>query len=195
MKTINQLEQESKQAREELCVEMVSYLPISSKNAGIIADKLILASVAMVTYQLAQAEQLRNGKIIKIDSNSTTFTIPEKKSVEIYAYGGGGSGGSSVKGNGLFRLENLTASQHEALVNYLSGNSSKSLPEVSQEERDSDGWINWGGGLCPVDTEIEVEYKMRFSEDVHFSKALYLEWGKDIVERDWDIVAYRIVKG
>lgn len=194
MKTINELEREAKQAREEVISQLTETLDLSEKAAKQMADKLILASVAMVTYQLAQAEQLRNGTLIKIDSNSTTFTIPEKKTVEIYAYGGGGSGGSSVKGNGLFRLENLTASQHEALVNYLSGNSSKSLPEVSQEERDSDGWIDWGGGDCPTSQYDQVDYALRDGTVYYNGRASVLEWRRDIVERSWDVVAYKVAK-
>lgn len=57
MKTIEQLEQEAKQAREDLSFLMFGCLPINKINAGIIADKIILASVSMMTYQLAQVKK------------------------------------------------------------------------------------------------------------------------------------------
>ena len=53
-------------------------------------------------------------------------------------------------------------------------------------------FIVWTGGDCPVASSTDVEYKMRGSDDVHVSKALSLEWRRDIMPRDWDIVAYRV---
>jgi hypothetical protein len=53
MKTLNQLEQEAKQARDEAIKEVSQYVP----NAIEVTDKIILAAIAMVTYQFALASQ------------------------------------------------------------------------------------------------------------------------------------------
>ncbi len=53
MKTLGTLEQEARQAREEAIKEVSQYVP----NAIEVTDKLILAAVAMVTYQFALASQ------------------------------------------------------------------------------------------------------------------------------------------
>ena len=99
-KSIEQLEQEAKQAREVAAMALAEVLPYGT--GSVIADKLILASVAMVTYQFALGMQ-------------------------------------EVSGDG----------------------SGESLPEVSQEELDSDGFIKWDGGDCPVKSSETVEVKFR----------------------------------
>ena len=164
MKTLYQLEQEAQQAREELCVNMVSYLPISSRNAGIIADKLILASVAMVTYQFALGMQ-------EVSGDGSGESLPEY-------------------------IEKKMKSNIAANQDYLTGDGSrKSLPEVSQEERDSDGFIKWDGGDCPVDPDSPTIVKFRDGNQSRVPhKAGSYEWRRDIVERSWDIVAYKVAK-
>lgn len=135
MKTIEQLAQEAKQARDDVALALAEVLPYGT--GSVIADKLILASVAMVTYQFALGMQ-------------------------------------EVSGDG----------------------SGESLPEVSQEERDSDGFSKWDGGDCPVDPDDPTIVKFRDgnqADEPH--KAGSYEWRRDIVERSWDIVAYKIVKG
>jgi len=132
MKTLNQLEQEAQQAREEAIKEVSQYVP----NAIEVTDKLILAAVAMVTYQFAL-------------------------------------GMAEIGGDRNIQI----------------------MPEVSQDERDSDGFIKWGGGEFPVGLYDQVDYKLRDGTVYYNSRASLLEWRRDIVERSWDIVAYRVVKG
>lgn len=81
--------------------------------------------------------------------------------------------------------------------NEVSGDGSgQALPEVSQEERDSDGFIKWDGGDCPVDPDSPTIVKFRDGNQSRVPhKAGSYEWRRDIVERSWDIVAYKIVKG
>lgn len=55
-----------------------------------------------------------------------------------------------------------------------------------------DGWIEWGGGVCPVDGETMVVVK--FSDGRVYSGfcAQVWDWSPDGVARD--IIAYRVVK-
>ena len=133
MKTLYQLEQEAKEARDDVALALAEVLPYGT--GSVIADKLILASVAMVTYQFALGMQ-------------------------------------EVSGDG----------------------SGESLPEVSQEERDSDGWIEWiewDGGGQPIDDETMVKVKFRGGMiDKDIARRYY--WKHDMCNAD--IIAYRIVK-
>lgn len=52
-------------------------------------------------------------------------------------------------------------------------------------------WIDWGGGDCPVEFDVIVEYKLR-SDRRYTSVARYLCWYHEGGEND--IIAYRIVK-
>ena len=52
-------------------------------------------------------------------------------------------------------------------------------------------WIEWGGGTCPVELDVIVEYKLR-SDCRNTRVARYLYWGND--GDTADIIAYRIVK-
>ena len=52
-------------------------------------------------------------------------------------------------------------------------------------------WIEWGGGECPVELDVIVEYKLR-SDCRNTRVARYLFWIHD--GGDYDIIAYRIVK-
>ena len=61
---------------------------------------------------------------------------------------------------------------------------------VSMNQPESD-WIDWGGGACPVELDVIVEYKLR-SDCRHTSVARYLLWFHEGGEND--IIAYRIVK-
>ena len=78
--------------------------------------------------------------------------------------------------------------------NEVSGDGSgESLPEVSQEERDSDGWIVWNGGSCPIDENVKVELKFRSSQ---YENIIDYAGGFSWYPKDdgTDIIAYRIVK-
>jgi hypothetical protein len=56
-------------------------------------------------------------------------------------------------------------------------------------------WIEWGGGECPVDGDVEVEFRMRGDDpgtELGRACAGILDWsgGADV---EWEIVAYRLV--
>lgn len=78
--------------------------------------------------------------------------------------------------------------------NEVSGDGSgESLPEVSQEDHDSDGWIEWGGGKCPVLENVKVYVRFASGkEDRSPFESGYFRWS----HHGWanDIIAYRIVK-
>ena len=62
------------------------------------------------------------------------------------------------------------------------------LASMNQPESD---WIEWGGGECPVELDMIVEYKLR-SDFRNTRVARYLFWGNH--GDGSDIIAYRIVK-
>lgn len=130
MKTIKQLEQEAQQARKNLIATIELGAP-----ASLLADDMILAAVAMATYQFALGMQ-------------------------------------EISGDG----------------------SGKYFPEVSQEERDSDGWSDWNGygHDCPIPENLKIE--ARFANgDINNGEAGQYRWHH--VGNGYDLIAYRIVKG
>lgn len=189
MKTINELEQEAQQAREDLINEFSEIFNVSKESAKRLADKFILSSVAMVTYQLAQAERLHNGEVIKNPSKeSYKFVVPDNSTV--YLCGGGGAGGGNISTTSSVVGSSGSSGSFKGIVTI-----EESLPEVSQEERDSDGFIKWDGGDCPVDADAPTIVKFRDGNQSCVShKAGSYEWRRDIVERSWDIVAYKVAK-
>lgn len=58
---------------------------------------------------------------------------------------------------------------------------------------DADGWIEWHGGECPVDSDAIVEVKYRKPSPFHFNndRAGYFAWSHD--GNSGDIIAYRMV--
>lgn len=76
------------------------------------------------------------------------------------------------------------------------GNSSNGITREQYESAlsASDGWIEWGGGECPVDERVMVEYKVRSSDDVRYSNGRYLRWWHDCDWQSGDIIAYRLPK-
>ena len=88
--------------------------------------------------------------------------------------------------------DNTTDKPHEDslhdLVAYGALYGEARLASLNQPESD---WIEWGGGECPVELDVIVEYKLR--SDLRCTRvARYLFWGHD-GDSD-DIIAYRIVK-
>lgn len=91
---------------------------------------------------------------------------------------------------------------HNDAKHKVSGDGSgESLPEVSQEERDSDGWLVWNGGKRPVGKNEMVEVKFRLiavGSDINIA-GMY-RWNhadkSSVIDGDpkGDIIAYRIVK-
>ncbi|MBD8241344.1 hypothetical protein IFT95_03930 [Pantoea agglomerans] len=63
------------------------------------------------------------------------------------------------------------------------------LPILEQQERGDDGWIEWGGGECPVADHVKVEYQLRAGAKGS-EPAKRLEWRHE--GKRHDIIAYRI---
>ncbi len=74
--------------------------------------------------------------------------------------------------------------------------------EDSTSEGSSDGWIEWGGGECPVETgkRVDVRYrdgKESYSLPANEESPGWRDAGPDFWKNDGfgnDIIAYRIVK-
>lgn len=72
------------------------------------------------------------------------------------------------------------------------------LPVLEQQEKqaeqqvDSDGWIEWKGGECPISLpRQEVEYLTRIGNK-HITPAGDLRWYHE--DKGGDIIAYRVVE-
>lgn len=66
---------------------------------------------------------------------------------------------------------------------------------VPGDSNSCDGWIEWKGGNCPVDSDDPTIVKFRDgNQSCVPHKAGSYEWRRDIVERSWDIVAYKVKK-
>ena len=61
-----------------------------------------------------------------------------------------------------------------------------------RKPKQDDGWIEWGGGKCPVDPVALVEVRFRCGETDDDGEAIC--WGWDHGKGDYDIVAYRIIE-
>lgn len=60
---------------------------------------------------------------------------------------------------------------------------------------DNDGWIEWGGGECPVPARSLIQIRMRDGAESDARDALAWYWRHDEqCENDGDIIAYRVVK-
>lgn len=55
-----------------------------------------------------------------------------------------------------------------------------------------DGWIEWGGGECPVGDKVSVNVRFR-CDDVDNTGSLASEWRWSHYNVPYDIIAYRIV--
>lgn len=84
--------------------------------------------------------------------------------------------------------DNTTTEPHEDSINDLVAYGA--LYGEARLSTESD-WIEWGGGVCPVELDMIVEYKLR-SDLRNTRVARYLFWIHDGGEND--IIAYRIVK-
>lgn len=70
--------------------------------------------------------------------------------------------------------------------------------EVTREQYEAalaaknEGWIEWGGGGCPVsgDTVVEVKYRNPLHGHINNRQACYFSWSHE--DDDGDIIAYRL---
>lgn len=85
-------------------------------------------------------------------------------------------------------FEDLTA--YSALAGESSARAQTSVP-VSDCGQPDDGWIEWGGGECPVGNGVKVDIRFREgSEFLRFDADR--EWNHK--DHPFDIIAYRVVK-
>lgn len=64
------------------------------------------------------------------------------------------------------------------------------LPILEQQER-GEGWIEWGGGECPVGSYSKVETRLRCGLYSDADEARLIYWNH--TGRGSDIIAYRII--
>jgi hypothetical protein len=77
-----------------------------------------------------------------------------------------------------------------AILAYEQADAMLEARKVGMDES-NDGWIEWKGGECPVEADVNVELKLR-SGAIVLGIADHFTW-KDH-GRDYDIISYRIVK-
>lgn len=61
---------------------------------------------------------------------------------------------------------------------------------ITDSDERGDGWIEWGGGECPVDIGTLVEFEMR-DGDKDTALSTVIDWPHE--NRSDDIIAYRII--
>lgn len=102
-----------------------------------------------------------------------------------------------------FELVKVTRDQYEAALaaskelRHYQVSTEHYTPDVSAgktvESTDSNVWIDWHGGECPVDSDAIVEVKFRKPSPLHFNngRAGDFAWSHD--GYSGDIIAYRLV--
>ena len=71
----------------------------------------------------------------------------------------------------------------------------KAEAALAEPQADADGWIPWSGGECPLDLLTQVDVRYRNSGELIIGSTCLAgayDWSHD--ERDYDVIAYRIVK-
>lgn len=58
-------------------------------------------------------------------------------------------------------------------------------------DKADDGWIEWNGGECPVESGALVKWKSR-NGICKKHRAEILRWNHDISDPSWDIIAYKL---
>jgi len=66
------------------------------------------------------------------------------------------------------------------------------LRKAMGDDPQDDGWIEWGGGECPVPGDTQVEVMLRSGACLRNQPAKWLDWKKS--GHSSDIIAYRIIK-
>ncbi|MDU5476219.1 hypothetical protein [Pantoea sp.] len=65
------------------------------------------------------------------------------------------------------------------------------LPVLEQQEKGDYGWIEWGGGECPVPELTKIQYRTRLGNE-YTDISRDLRWS--IEGLGGDIIAYRVVQ-
>ena len=87
---------------------------------------------------------------------------------------------------------NLEIVIYKALIENMPIPTFKLVVAPTTTTADSDGWIEWNGGDCPIDPNIMVEIKHRIEESTATNRAKVYRW--DHKDNNGDIIAYRIIK-
>lgn len=68
--------------------------------------------------------------------------------------------------------------------------------KIKEQKPDSEGWIKWEGGECPVDGKTLIEYRTIYgAERILTCYAAALYWPYNGFAAQDKIIAYRIIKG
>lgn len=70
----------------------------------------------------------------------------------------------------------------------------ESAMEASKAVLGNNGWIDWHGGECPVDSDAIVEVKYRKPSPLHFNNDRAGDFAWSHTGSNGDIIAYRIVQ-
>lgn len=86
-------------------------------------------------------------------------------------------------------LDSLNSNGMSILEGYYVEALEIALPMLEQQER-GDGWIEWGGGECPVEAQQSVEVKLRGAIEKSDTASEFY-WRH--CQSRGDIIAYRII--
>ena len=62
------------------------------------------------------------------------------------------------------------------------------------EQQEKDGWIEWGGGACPVIPGNRVDLKLRGGVITNYYPAECAQWSHHKYNNNSDIIAYRVIE-
>jgi hypothetical protein len=88
-------------------------------------------------------------------------------------------------------LDSLNSNGMSVLEGYYVEALEIALPILEQQERGDGGWIEWGGGQCPVADDQRVHVQFRDGEVISDADGYCLRWSHKGTPRD--IIAYRII--
>jgi len=64
-------------------------------------------------------------------------------------------------------------------------------PTDTYQQIENDGWIEWGGGNCPVPRDLKVEVRARNDQRSIWDKPHLWDWSH--TDNGSDIIAYRVI--
>lgn len=67
-----------------------------------------------------------------------------------------------------------------------------SLPVLEQQENGGGDWLEWKGGVMPVNRLIMIQPKLRMGKIIAPEIASYWDWRH--LGSDFDIIAYRVIE-
>lgn len=67
-------------------------------------------------------------------------------------------------------------------------------PTNTYRQIENDGWIEWGGGECPVESSVRVDLKLRGGVITNDFPATAADWRHYEYTTNVDIIAYRVIE-